>query len=74
VCLPPVYLLRLRPRDWLRSRIRASAAAVSMPIEPRLLRISVVVSCPRVLCFRGITGLLGPHVGTAGSTQDSFQV
>lgn len=51
------HLLRLRPLLWLRSRRRASAADVSMPMPPSDLRSSLVVSLPRVLCFRGITGL-----------------
>jgi hypothetical protein len=51
------HLLRLRPLLWLRSRIRASAADVSMPMLPRDLRISVVFNRPRVLCFRGMIDL-----------------
>jgi hypothetical protein len=51
------HLLRLRPLLWLRSRIRASAADVSMPMLPRDLRISVVFNRPRVLCFKGMMDL-----------------
>jgi hypothetical protein len=40
------HLLRLRPRDWLRSLARASAADVSMPIAPRLARMAAVVRRP----------------------------
>lgn len=69
--VPLAHLMRLRPRDWLRSRIRASAAAVSMPIEPRLLRISVVFSRPRVLCLRGITGLDRRAAHSRGSSRQN---